>query len=182
MLANDAETGVTIMQVVPALDAGAMLKKAVVPITENDTAQTLHDTLSDAGGRLMVEALEELDTLAAEPQDEALVTYAAKLQKSEAPIDWAQDASRLARQVRAFNPFPVAQATMRGEPWRLWFARAVEGRGEPGEIIRLEGGIVVACGHGALSIETLQRPGGKQLNWKDFMAGVSFKCGDRFDA
>lgn len=182
MLADDAETGVTIMQVVPALDAGAMLKKAAVPITENDTAQTLHDALADAGGRLMVEALEELDALVAEPQDEALVTYAAKLQKSEAPLDWAQDASQLARQVRAFNPFPVAQASMRGEQWRLWFARAVEGRGAPGEIIRLEGGIVVACGQGALSIETLQRPGGKQLSWKDFLAGVSLKRGDRFDA
>jgi methionyl-tRNA formyltransferase len=182
ILANDAETGVTIMQVVPALDAGAMLKKAVVPITENDTAQTLHDALADAGGRLMVQTLEELDMLVAQPQDEALVTYAAKLQKSEAPLDWARDASQLARQVRAFNPFPVAQATMRGEQWRLWFARAVEGRGEPGEIIRLDDGIVVACGQGALSIETVQRPGGKQLNWKDFLAGVSLKCGDRFDA
>jgi methionyl-tRNA formyltransferase len=182
ILANDAETGVTIMQVVPALDAGAMLKKAVVPITENDTAQTLHDALADVGGRLMVQALDELDGLVAEPQDEALVTYATKLQKSEAPLDWRQDASQLVRQVRAFNPFPVAQASMHGEQWRLWFARTVEGRGEPGEIIRFEGGIVVACGSGALSIETLQRPGGKQLSWKDFLAGVLLKCGDRFDA
>lgn len=182
MLANDAETGVTIMQVVPALDAGAMLKKAVVPITENDTAQTLHDALAEAGGHLMVQALSELDALVAEPQDEDLVTYATKLQKSEAPLDWAQDAAQLARQVRAFNSFPVAQATMRGESWRLWFARAVDGQGQPGEIISLQRGIIVACGQGALCIETLQRPGGKQLNWKDFLAGVPLKLGDSFNA
>ena len=181
MLANDAETGVTIMQVVPALDAGGMLKKAVVPITENDTAQTLHDALAAAGGRLMVQVLAQLDSLVAEPQDEALVTYAAKLQKSEAPLVWTEGAAQLARQVRAFNPFPVAQATMRGEPWRLWFARAVDGHGRPGEIIRLDRGVVVACGQGALCIESLQRPGGKQLNWKDFLAGAALKCGDRFD-
>jgi methionyl-tRNA formyltransferase len=182
MLANDAETGVTIMQVVPALDAGAMLKKAVVPITENDTAQTLHDALAEVGGHLMVQALAEMDALVAKPQDETMVTYAAKLQKSEAPLDWSQHAAQLARQVRAFNPFPVAQANMRGEPWRLWFARAVDGRGQPGEIISLERGIIVACGQGALCIETLQRPGGKQLNWKDFMAGLSLERGDCFDA
>lgn len=182
MLANDAETGVTIMQVVPALDAGAMLKKAVIPITDNDTAQTLHDALAETGGHLMVQALAELDTLVPEPQDVGLVTYAAKLQKSEAPLDWTQNAAQLARQVRAFNPFPVAQATMRGEPWRLWFARAVDGQGEPGEVIGLEDGIVVACGQGALCIETLQRPGGKRLVWKDFLAGMPIKLGDCFDA
>lgn len=182
MLADDPETGITIMRVVPALDAGAMLKKAVVAITENDTAQTLHDALAEAGGLLMVEVLDELNVLEAVPQDEALVTYASKLHKSEAPLDWTLDAGLLARQVRAFNPFPVAQATMKGEPWRIWFARAVDGRGRPGEVIGLNDGIVVACGHGALRIESLQRPGGKQLRWKDFMAGVALNPGDCFDA
>ncbi len=182
MLADDAETGVTIMQVVPALDAGAMLKKVVIPITENDTAKTLHDALAEAGGHLMVQALAELETLVAEPQEASLVTYAAKLQKSEAPLDWTQNAAQISRQVRAFNPFPVAQASMRGEPWRLWFARAVDGQGKPGEIINLDRGITVACGQGALCIESLQRPGGKQLHWKDFLAGVSLEHGDCFDA
>ncbi len=182
ILAGDAETGVTIMQVVPALDAGAMLKKGVIPITENDTAQDLHDALAALGGRLMVDALTQLNTLTAEPQDESLVTYAAKLQKAEAPLDWKQPAEILARQVRAFNPFPVAQATMRGEPWRLWFAQTSPGQGRPGEILRLEDGIVVACGKDALRITLLQRPGGKQLAWKDFLAGNPLHPGDRFDA
>jgi methionyl-tRNA formyltransferase len=183
MLAGDAQTGVTIMQVVPALDAGAMLKKAALPITENDTAQTLHDALATLGARLMVETLAELDALAAEPQDESLVVYAAKLQKSEAALDWSRTALELARQVRAFNPFPVAQADMHGEPWRIWFAQALpRAGGSPGEIIAIDNGILVACGTGTLCIQALQRPGGRQLPWKDFLAGTPLKPGDRFGA
>lgn len=182
ILAGDAETGVTIMEVVPALDAGAMVKKAAIPITELDTAQTLHDSLAKTGGLLMAEVLCDLDKQKAEPQNESLVTYAEKLQKTESPLDWTQDAIQLSRQVRAFNPFPVAQATMKGEVLRIWFARAVEGRGRPGEVIGLEDGIVVACGRGALCIENLQRPGGRQLDWKNFLAGMPLKRGDSFDA
>lgn len=183
MLAGDAETGVTIMQVVPALDAGAMLKKASLPITDNDTAQTLHDALANLGGRLMVEALAELDVLTAEPQDQSLVSYAAKLQKSEAPLDWSKTAVELARKVRAFNPFPVAQTAMRGEPWRIWFARALpRAGGSPGEIIGIDKGILVACGAGTLCIEELQRPGGKRLAWKEFLAGTPLKAGEHFGA
>jgi methionyl-tRNA formyltransferase len=182
ILAGDAETGVTIMRVVPALDAGAMLKKAIVPITENDTAQSLHDTLSEVGGALMVEVLSQLDDLESQEQGEAQVTYAAKLLKSEAPLDWHRPAEELARQVRAFNPFPVAQASMKSEPWRIWFARTSEGRGHPGEILSVNDGIIVACGNRALRIEELQKPGGKRLGWKEFLGGTPLKSGDRFDA
>lgn len=178
---GDAETGVTIMQVVLALDAGAMLKKGVIPITEDDTAQTLHDALAAQGGRLMVETLSELDQLTPQPQDEALVTYAEKLRKDEAPLDWSQPAELLSRQVRAFNPFPGAQAVMADEPWKIWFARAVPGSGKPGEIISLQDGIVVACGQGALRIEMLQKPGGKRLSVRDFLAGNPLKPGARFN-
>jgi methionyl-tRNA formyltransferase len=182
ILAGDSETGVTIMQVAQALDAGTMLKKAVFPITENDTAQTLHDALATLGGALMVEVLTELDRLIPQPQDETLVTYAAKLQKSEAPLDWSRSAADLSRQVRAFNPFPVAQAAMRGEPWRIWFARVLpRAGGSPGEIIGIEKGILVACGSGTLCIEELQRPGGKRLGWKEFLAGAPLKPGEHFD-
>ncbi len=182
ILAGDAATGVTIMQVVPALDAGAMLLKGEVPITENDTAQSLHDALAELGGRLMVEALGDLENLEPEPQDEALVTYAEKLQKAEAPLDWCKPAVELSRQVRAFNPFPVAQATMNGEIWRIWFACSAEGRGEPGTILGTEQGIVVACGEGALRIEEMQKPGGRRLGWREFLAGTPLKPGMRFDA
>lgn len=180
LLEGDKETGVTIMQVVLALDAGDMLKKAAIPITENDTAQSLHDQLAATGGQLMVEALAELDSLTPEPQDATQVTYAEKLQKAEAPIHWEQDAAAISRQVRAFNPFPVATANMHGETWKIWFAQAAQGRGTPGEIIGLDSGILVACGASALNITELQKPGGKRLGWKEFLAGTSLKAGDRF--
>ncbi len=179
--AGDAETGVTIMEVVLALDAGAMLKKGTVPITERDTAQTLHDALAAQGGQLMVEALAELDQIVPQPQDPALVTYAEKLRKDEAPLDWCQPAAALSRQVRAFNPFPGAQAMMRGEVWKLWFATAVAGEGAPGAVLDLRDGVTVACGSGALRIESLQKPGGKRLSAREFLAGTPLNVGDRFD-
>jgi methionyl-tRNA formyltransferase len=182
LLAGDAETGVTIMEVVLALDAGAMLKKGVVPITESDTAQSLHDALATMGGRLMVEVLAELDDIRPEPQDESLVTYAEKLRKDEALLDWKRSATELSRQVRAFNPFPVAQATFKDEVWRLWMATAAEGKGNPGEILETANGILVACGEGALRITELQKPGGKRLSAREFLAGSQLKRGDRFVA
>jgi methionyl-tRNA formyltransferase len=182
LLAGDAETGVTIMEVVLALDAGAMLKKGVVPITESDTAQSLHDVLATMGGRLMVEVLAGLDDIRPEPQDESLVTYAEKLRKDEALLDWKRSATELSRQVRAFNPFPVAQATFNDEIWRIWMATAAEGKGNPGEILETANGILVACGEGALRITELQKPGGKRLSARDFLAGSQLKRGDRFAA
>jgi methionyl-tRNA formyltransferase len=183
LLAGDAETGVTIMEVVLALDAGAMLKKGVVPITENDTAQSLHDALAAMGGRLMVEVLAELDDIRPEPQDEALVTYAEKLRKDEAPLDWKRSAAELSRQVRAFNPFPVAQAKFNDEVWRIWMATVAVGTsGTPGEILDTSDCILVACGENALRITELQKPGGKRLSARDFLAGNQLKRGDRFAA
>ena len=178
---GDAETGVTIMEVVLALDAGAMLKKGTVPITAQDTAQTLHDALAAQGGQLMVDVLADLDHIAPQPQDASLVTYAEKLRKDEAPLDWHQPAEVLSRQVRAFNPFPGAQAAMQGEVWKIWFAKAVEGEGAPGTVLGIKDGITVACGRGALRIESLQKPGGKRLSAREFLAGTSLQVGDRFD-
>jgi len=185
MLANDAETGVTVMKVVMALDAGDMVRKGVVSITEDDTAQGMHDKLAVLGADLMVETLRDMPAtgvFAGAPQDESLVTYASKLAKSEAPLDWSRPAAELARQVRAFNPFPVAQATFAGEQWRIWFARAMpRAGGTPGEIIGVENGILVACGSGTLCIEELQRPGGKRLKAREFLAGMALSVGQRFD-
>ena len=183
LLAGDRETGVTIMEVVPALDAGAMIRKGMLPISERDTAQTLHDSLAILGARLMVEAMDTLadtGTLKAEPQDETQVTYAEKLQKSEAEIDWAHGAAAISRQVRAFNPFPVAQSTLRGEVCRIWMATAQPGRGRPGEVIAIDTTISVGTGDGLLAIEILQLPGGKRLTVKDFMTGRKLAVGDRF--
>lgn len=180
LLAGDEETGVTIMEVVPALDAGAMVSRGELPITERDTAQTLHDGLSVLGAKLMVEAMQQLardGQLAATPQDESLVTYAHKLEKSEASIDWQRSALEISRQVRAFNPFPVAHTVLNSEVCRLWMATDVSGSGQPGEIVDINDAIYVACGQGVLRIEELQMPGGKRLAAKDFLAGHALTIG-----
>lgn len=183
LLAGDAETGVTIMKVVPALDAGAMIIKGSLPITEQDTAQTLHDGLADIGARLMLQSLNKLEAegrLDAEPQDESLVTYAEKLQKAEAAINWHDSAENLSRQVRAFNPFPVAQTQLHGETCRVWLAQALPGQANAGEVVAVDDGIVVGCGNGLLRILELQMPGGKRLKARDFLAGHALNIGEKF--
>ena len=183
LLVGDAETGVTIMEVVPALDAGAMVSKGAVPITENDTTQTLHDALSKTGADLMVQAMAELEekgSLPATQQDESLVTYAHKLEKSEAAIDWQKSAVELSRQVRAFNPFPVAQGILKGEVCRIWMATAKEGKAKIGEIVSVHDGVTVGCGDGLLHITELQAPGGKRLSAQAFVQGHNLQIGDLF--
>ncbi|MCB5190211.1 methionyl-tRNA formyltransferase [Methylobacillus arboreus] len=183
LLTGDKETGVTIMEVVPALDAGAMILRGVLPISERDTAQSLHDGLAKIGADLMLQAMNQLQRegrLEAEPQDEALVTYAEKLQKSEAAIDWHESAEELSRQVRAFNPFPVAQSALKGETCRIWMAHALPGTASAGTIVAVGDGITVGCGSGLLNIEELQMPGGKRLKARDFLAGHPLALGDKF--
>ena len=186
LLAGDAETGVTIMEVVPALDAGAMVSKGVLPISQRDTSQSLHDALAKIGADLMVDAMQQLadtGTLPATIQDESLVTYAEKLQKVEARIDWMQTADLISRQVRAFNPFPVAHAILNGEVCRIWMATQsdVVSNVKPGTILNVGTNIQVACGQGALIVEELQLPGGKRLKAKDFIAGQNLKVGQHFE-
>lgn len=183
LLAGDSETGVTIMEVVPALDAGAMISKGAIAITQIDTAQTLHDRLSILGANLMIAAMKELQLkghLPAEPQDEGLVTYAHKLEKNESPINWTHSAIALSRQVRAFNPFPVASTQVKNETCRIWMANAETKQGEIGTIVSLENGIMVACGEGSLNITELQMPGGKRLDYKQFLQRYDFKIDDAF--
>ena len=187
LLAGDLETGVTIMEVVPALDAGAMVSKGTVPITDTDTTQSLHDALSETGAKLMVNAMQTLTqtgALAATPQDETLVTYAHKLEKSEAAIDWQKSAVEISRQVRAFNPFPVAQSHLKEDVCRIWMATVADDVKQPqhhnGEIISLQNGILVACGEGVLRITELQAPGGKRLEAAQFAQGHHLQIGDTF--
>ncbi len=187
LLAGDAETGVTIMEVVPALDAGDMISHASLPITERDTAQTLHDGLSTLGATLMVEAIQTLalhGKLESTAQDESLVTYATKLQKAEAEIDWSETASVISRKIRAFNPFPVAQTKLNGEVCRLWMATEAKSqaavKAPPGEVVVIGESIVVACSEGLINIEELQMPGGKRLSAKDFIRGHVLSVGQRF--
>ena len=183
LLAGDSETGVTIMQVVPALDAGAMVSRAIVPISDTDTTQILHDALSVAGAKLMLTAvttLVEQGTLPATPQDEALVTYAHKLEKAEAAIDWQKSAVEISRQVRAFNPYPVATGLLKAEVVRIWMATAVAGTAPAGEIVGIDDAVLVGCGQGLLRISELQAPGGKRLQASVFAKAQALEIGDRF--
>lgn len=185
LLAGDEQTGVTIMEVVVALDAGAMVSRGVVAIQDSDTTQSLHDALSTLGATLMVTAMADLEKngrLAATAQDETQVTYAHKLDKAEAAIDWQHSAAAISRQVRAFNPFPVAQSQLNQQTCRIWMATAEAGQAPPGEIVGVHDGILVGCGEGLLRITELQAPGGKRMPAAAFVQGHNLQVGDRFTA
>jgi methionyl-tRNA formyltransferase len=185
MLAGDAETGITIMQMDAGLDTGDMLLKKSCLIGEGDTAQTLHDKLAPLGAEAIVAALRLLEQgrLAPVRQDDALATYAAKLTKEEARINWAKDAAYNARAVRAYNPFPVAHTRFAETPLKILQATALdEPGGSPGTVLKIEkNGIVVACGKGALRLEVLQRPNAKAMPVVQFVQGFAVKTGDRFN-
>ena len=181
LLAGDAETGVCIMQMEAGLDTGPVLLSEAFAIVPNDTSATLHDRLAALGARLVVAALGKLP-LPATPQALEGVTYAQKIGKAEAQIDWSQSAIELDRHIRAFNPFPGAQAQFGGQTVKLWRATPVEGSGEKGQILQVDRNrIVVACGSGALAVSELQKAGGKRLAVREFLAGHPLKAGDRFD-
>lgn len=186
--AGDAETGVTIMQMDAGLDTGAMLLEERVRIAPDDTTATLHDKLAGLGGRLIVEALEiaACGGFRPRPQPAEGVTYAHKIEKTEAAIAWSLPADAIERRIRAFDPFPGASGQLRGETVKLWRARALmQGRGSvaPGTIVAIdEHGIGVACGEGRLEVTELQRPGGKRLAAADFLRGFPLAPGDRFEA
>ncbi len=185
--AGDAETGVTIMQMDAGLDTGDMLLMERLPIAADDTTGGLHDRLAALGGRLIVEALElaACGGLIAVKQPEAGVTYAHKIEKAEAAIDWTLPATVLDRRVRAFNPFPGAGATLDGEAVKVWAARAEAGGADgavPGQVLAAgPEGIRVMTGDGVLVLAELQRSGGKRLPVADFLRGFPVAPGQVFD-
>ncbi len=181
LLAGDCLTGVTIMRMESGLDTGPMLLARSLDVGLRDNAQTLHDKLAQLGADLIVEAMQ---TIAAGnwrelPQPAEGVTYAEKISKAEAPIDWRHAAGQISRQVRAFNPWPVAQTQFNGEALRIWDAESVDlhfaaaGRDlSPGTVMAATGeGIDVACGTGVLRIYRLQLPGRKPLTAQEFLQG-----------
>ncbi|SFM31537.1 methionyl-tRNA formyltransferase [Nitrosomonas communis] len=184
ILAGDQETGITIMQMDEGLDTGDMLLQRHIPVDAEDTAQTLHDKLADLGAQSIVEALElmQLGKLIATPQDETLACYAAKIQKKEAEIDWRMDAVQINRSIRAFNSYPGAYTYFQGNLLKIWQAKAVKNTsGKAGEIITTgSGGVVVACGRGALILEVVQKPGGKKMPIAEFLVGHCLQSGQFF--
>lgn len=175
--AGDAETGITIMQMDAGLDTGAMLLKKATPIGAQETTGQLHDRLAAMGAEMIVEALEQLPTLTAEPQPAEGVTYASKIDKAEAKLDFAQPAAVLERKVRAFNPVPGAFAEYNGERIKILAAEVVSATGEPG--IVLDDRITIATGEQALRPLLLQRAGKQALDLDAFLRGFSIPKGTR---
>jgi len=181
--AGDAETGITIMQMDAGLDTGPMLLRRTVGIAPEDTAASLHDKLAHLGAEAIVEALARLAVgdLPAEAQPAAGVTIARKISRAEAGIDWRRPATELARQIRAFNPFPVAFGQIREVNVKFWAAHTAPGRGEPGSIVRADAsGVVVACGEDALCVTELQRPNSRRMAAAEFLHGFALTAGERF--
>ena len=183
--AGDETSGVCIMRMEAGLDTGPVLLSRAVPIAPDASAHTLHDTLATSGALLICEALERLDSLQPVAQAESGVTYAHKIDKAEALLDFRLPASILERKVRAFDPFPGASATHAGNALKIWAAGAETGSttAAAGQVLAAGAdGIVVACAAGsALRITTLQRPGGKRLAARDFLRGFDLAAGSRFD-
>jgi methionyl-tRNA formyltransferase len=184
--AGDTETGVTIMQMDAGLDTGDMLLVHSMDILPTDTTATLHDRMAALGGDLIVMALDmaAAGRLEPVPQPAAGVTYAHKIEKHEAAIDWRLDAASIVRRVRAFNPFPGATATLNGEVIKVWDAHAVDGptAHAPGSIVVVAPvGIEVAAMQSIVSLTELQRPGGKRLPVAEFLRGFGVQVGQQFE-
>lgn len=188
LLEGDSETGISIMQMDQGLDTGAVLLKRALPIEPHDTAATLHDKLADLGGKCIVEALILLNQgrLISIPQNEAGACYAAKIRKAEAEIDWTCDATYIDRMIRTFDPHPGAFTHLHGNMIKLWQVHIVShvnhnNSHQAGEIITADpDGIVVACGRDALSINILQKAGGKKLTAAQFLSGYPLQPGESF--
>jgi methionyl-tRNA formyltransferase len=181
--AGDTETGITIMQMDAGLDTGPMLLKEKLPIAAEDTTASLHDRLAMLGGKLIVEALRRMEQggIQPTPQPESGVTYAAKINKEEAGLDFRLPAEVLERRIRAFNPFPGAAGRIQGTLVKIWQAQALaeSSNSAPGSILAADAqhGVIVSCGQGALRLTQLQKPGGKRLVAAEFLKGFPMEKG-----
>lgn len=176
LLTGDAETGVTLMQMEAGLDTGPMLLKTHCPITPDDTSASLHDKLARQGGDALQQLLPLLlaGTLQAEPQNPQLATYAAKLTKDEARINWQRPAADIERAIRGYNPWPVAWFTEGEDVIRAWDATPlnIDHNATPGTLLDIEkDGLILACGAGCLKLTRLQLPGSRQMSAADLLNG-----------
>lgn len=181
--AGDAETGVCIMQMDAGLDTGNVVSEHRYTIQNTDTAGNVHDALAHIGAQAIVADLQRLQQegrLNSTPQPENGVTYANKLNKEEARINWSEPAHIIERKIRAFNPVPAAWTEYQGKPLKIWQAEVVEGQGEAGTVLQCRSdGLIVACGQHALKITELQPAGSKRMNISAFTAGNRIETGER---
>ncbi len=177
IMSGDAQTGICIMQMEAGLDTGPVLMREATDIGIEETTDQLHDRLSIMGSKLIVEALHDLPDLTPEPQPEVGVTYAAKIDKSEARIDWSRPAAEVDRQIRGLSPFPGAWTEIDGDRVKLLASRLAEGQGVPGEA--LDDALTVACGEGAVDLLRLQRAGKGAQDKETFLRGWPVAKGSR---
>lgn len=181
--AGDAETGVCIMQMDAGLDTGNVVSEHRYTIQNTDTAGNVHDALAHIGAQAIVADLQRLQQegrLNSTPQPENGVTYANKLNKEEARINWSEPAHIIERKIRTFNPVPAAWTEYQGKPLKIWQAEVVEGQGEAGTVLQCRSdGLIVACGQHALKITELQPAGSKRMNIAAFTAGNRIETGER---
>ena len=177
IMAGDAETGICIMQMEAGLDTGPVLLREATPIGAEETTGQLHDRLSQMGARLIVDALARLDDLVPSVQPEAGVTYAAKIDKAEAAVDWTRPATQVDRLIRGLSPFPGAWTLHDGQRIKLLGARLADGAGAPGEV--LDDALTVACGTGAVQLLRLQRAGRGAQDAAEFLRGQPLPKGTR---
>ncbi len=170
IMAGDSETGICIMQMDAGLDTGAVLLRQTTAIGAEETTGQLHDWLSEMGAKLVVEALSRFETLVPEAQPEEGVTYAAKIDKSEAKIDWTEPAEVVDRKIRGLSPFPGAWCEIDGERIKLLGSKCADGTGDAGEVLD---GFTIACGSGAVEITRLQRAGKKPIDAADALRGMT---------
>ena len=182
LLAGDTVTGITIMQMDAGLDTGPMLLRRELAVGARATTGSLTDALAALGAEAIIEALDRGDALTPERQDPSQATYAAKVSRAEARIDWRQTAAQIDRQVRAFDPAPGAEAQIAGMSLKVWAAHPAQGRGRPGEVLGAdERGVTVACGSDALCLTRLQKAGGRKLAAGEFLRGSPLELGVRLD-
>ena len=182
ILAGDEQTGISIMRMEAGLDTGPVLAQRAIAINDEDDAGSLHDKLARLGAEMIVESVAAVQsgTLAEQLQTEAGVTYASKIERADALLDWTRAAAVLERTVRALRPSPGASTTISGVAAKIWRATVAPGRGTPGAVLRAgPEGLIVACGAEALAITELQRAGGKRMPVGDFLRGQSIAAGQR---